>query len=245
MLGVSDFKKRPKKKCIDSNKICGESGTVNHEILPKFKNEYTVKLACYSKGNTFNCDENSLFYKQAGNRTYICSNDDKSSGKFSKHRVSILLATISDGEKLHAVIVGKAKKPHYFKGLNISNLRVRYRNNYKSWMIRDIFTEWLRDLNKIMKSNNSNNLLLLGNPYVHMKDQQLSQVKLFYLPINTTSLLQPLDQGIIKAFVDEYKKRLNTSINFELNSHDLLSQEDIKEFHISSNHFDQSCLGEY
>ena len=48
-------------------------------------------------------------------------------------------------------------------------------------------------------------LLFLDNATSH-SDVQLCNVKLKFLPANTTSVLQPLDQGIILAMKQKYHK---------------------------------------
>ena len=48
-------------------------------------------------------------------------------------------------------------------------------------------------------------LLFLDNATSH-SNVQLCNVKLKYLPANTTSILQPLDQGIILAMKQKYRK---------------------------------------
>ncbi|KAG0430823.1 Tigger transposable element-derived protein 6 [Dictyocoela muelleri] len=59
-----------------------------------------------------------------------------------------------------------------------------------------------------MKKQKRKILMLIENTPVHPKDLELSNIELFYFPPNTTSLVQSLDQGIIKAFKDGYKKNL-------------------------------------
>lgn len=50
--------------------------------------------------------------------------------------------------------------------------------------------------------------LLVDNCSAHSADVPLSNIELKFLPPNTTSKLQPLDQGIIRAFKAIYKRRL-------------------------------------
>ncbi|XP_052212225.1 tigger transposable element-derived protein 6-like [Dreissena polymorpha] len=49
-------------------------------------------------------------------------------------------------------------------------------------------------------------LLFLDNAASHTADMDLSHVQLSFLPANTTSQLQPLDQGVIRAFKAVYSR---------------------------------------
>ncbi|GBM43762.1 hypothetical protein AVEN_247858-1 [Araneus ventricosus] len=49
-------------------------------------------------------------------------------------------------------------------------------------------------------------LLVLDNATCHAHGAQLKNVKLLFLPPNTTSKLQPLDHGVIKCFKMEYRQ---------------------------------------
>ena len=71
----------------------------------------------------------------------------------------------------------------------------------------EIFADWLNKLNKSMKISNRNILLLIDNAGGHNvnSDLNLSNIKIVYLPPNTTSKLQPLDAGIITIFKCNYK----------------------------------------
>lgn len=51
-------------------------------------------------------------------------------------------------------------------------------------------------------------LLFLDNAPVHPVDFKLSNIKIIFFPPNTTSKVQPLDQGIIHAFKVHYRSRL-------------------------------------
>ena len=51
-------------------------------------------------------------------------------------------------------------------------------------------------------------LLFLDNAPVHPVDLKLTNVKLLFFPPNTTSKVQPLDQGVIRSFKAHYRSRL-------------------------------------
>jgi hypothetical protein len=71
-----------------------------------------------------------------------------------------------------------------------------------------IFTEWITKINKIMKLKKRKVLLFLDNATSHTEPLALSNVMLKFLPPNTTSKLQPLDLGIIRAFKARYRKHM-------------------------------------
>ena len=62
-----------------------------------------------------------------------------------------------------------------------------------------------RKLNNLSQMRGDHNLLLLDNCPAH-PDIKLSNVKLVFLPKNTTSRLQPLDRGIIAWVKTRYKR---------------------------------------
>ena len=64
-------------------------------------------------------------------------------------------------------------------------------------MTSSLFLEWLQDLDREMQLQQRKILLFLDNAPSHPKDVSLTNVKLQFFPANTTSKLQPLDQGII------------------------------------------------
>ena len=132
--------------------------------------------------------------------------------KIMKERVSLLLTANWDGsEKLKPVVIGQSAKPRCFKSLNTANLPVYYRNNTKAWMNETIFKEWLLKLDKRFKSQNRKIILFLDNFSGHSpnRDQlpyNLTNIKLVYFPANCTSVIQPMDQGIIQSFKMKYKR---------------------------------------
>jgi hypothetical protein len=109
------------------------------------------------------------------------------------------------GEKLKPLVIGKSAKPRFFKNLDLKKLPVEWTSNSKAWMTGNIFENWLKQLNKNLAKKERKILLLLDNCTSHPK-LELSHIKLLFIPPNTTSLIQPLDQGIIKAFKFKYRR---------------------------------------
>ncbi len=81
-----------------------------------------------------------------------------------------------------------------------NNLPVRYFSQAKAWMTSEILNSVLAVFNRKMSVEGRSVLLLLDNSGCHPEGLKgkYSNIKIVFLPANTTSRLQPLDLGIIK-----------------------------------------------
>ncbi|UYV83045.1 TIGD4 [Cordylochernes scorpioides] len=72
-----------------------------------------------------------------------------------------------------------------------------------------LFESWVRHIDKKMAGQHRQIILLLDNCGAHPPDMQgLTNTRIAFLPPNTTSMLQPCDQGIIRNFKMIYRTRL-------------------------------------
>src|SRR5215468_1573993 len=87
-------------------------------------------------------------------------------------------------------------------------------------MTCEIFQEFLVSLDRTMASKSRKILLFVDHCPAHPKDvRNFKNVQVEFFPANTTSVLQPMDQGIIKAlkwrfgrsFVLRLLQRLNSN----------------------------------
>ncbi|GFS15127.1 tigger transposable element-derived protein [Elysia marginata] len=75
-----------------------------------------------------------------------------------------------------------------------------------------LFKEWLYEWDNKLKIQGRRVLLLVDNCTAHPAIDDLQMITLKFLPPNTTSLLQPMDMGVIKNFKGHYCSRLNNRI---------------------------------
>src|SRR5438128_7889369 len=123
--------------------------------------------------------------------------------KKSKNRVTILLTCNASGtEKLRPLFIHKHKTPRPLRGIDRSSLAVEYYWNSTAWMQTSIFSDYLKNLNNLMRRHNRKILLLVDNAPTHVISnlENLTNIRLHYLPPNTTAHLQPCDAGIIHSF---------------------------------------------
>ena len=66
----------------------------------------------------------------------------------------------------------------------------------------------MRDVNKKFQVEGRKVALIIDNCPAHPIIENLSHVKLVFLPPNTTSVSQPMDQGVIRCLKVHYRKRL-------------------------------------
>ncbi len=119
------------------------------------------------------------------------------------------------GEKeMIPVVIGKSAKPRCFKRINTSQLPVQYFSQSKAWMTSDIMHQVLQKFKRRLVSSARHILLLMDNAGCHPHDLcgKYSNIKIVFLPPSTTSVIQPLDLGVIKNFKVHYRRLLLSHI---------------------------------
>jgi hypothetical protein len=126
-----------------------------------------------------------------------------------------MCVNINGTDKKRLFVIGKSQTPHCFK--KIKKLPVEYAANKKAWMTSDIFQQYVDTLNNKwnndLRRKNGKILLLVDKCPEHHHIQDLSKIKLVFLPPNATSVLQPMDMGIIKSFMGYFRQFFGTPID--------------------------------
>ncbi|XP_039605684.1 tigger transposable element-derived protein 1-like [Polypterus senegalus] len=198
-------------------KVQGEAASGDEKAASTFPNKLTelIKEEGCCAEQVFNVDETGLFWKRMPYRTYIAREEKTALGhKAGKERLTLLFGGNAAGDfKLKPLLVYQAENPRALKGIWKGQLPVVWRSNKKAWVTLQIFEEWfsshfvpaVKDY-CVSKGLPFKVLLVLdhapGHP-AHLSDFN-HNVKVVYLPPNTTALLQPMDQDVIASFKAYY-----------------------------------------
>ena len=188
---LNNFKRRNN---LHSYKISGEAGSAPINEISQMRMELQEILQEYELKDIWNCDETALFWRLEPCKTIAHS--PTLGKKRPKDRVSILATCNALGnEKLPLLFIHKYQTPRVLKGIEKKSLPVWYYWNTKAWMQRSIFKHYLERLNSKMNRERRHIILLIDNAKCHLCENinSLSNVKVHFLPPNTTSHLQPLD----------------------------------------------------
>ncbi|KAL2630271.1 hypothetical protein R1flu_014957 [Riccia fluitans] len=134
------------------------------------------------------------------------------------------------GEKFPPWIIGKSKNPRSFPGQDMTQLKVNYVNSVRAWMTNPIFNQYLKELGEYFKRKRRKVLIFLDNAPVHIVDEatNLANIELRFFPPNLSSVLQPLDGGIIRSLKALSRKfevlSLLDNINKSLHASDLVKK---------------------
>jgi hypothetical protein len=134
--------------------------------------------------------------------------------KISKDRLMLLLGGNVAGDcKIKPLLVYHSENPRTFKNISKTSLPVVWKSNRKAWVTQEIFQDWflhhfVHEVEKYCKENNLPFKILLlvdnapGHPTTVCDYNQ--NIKVIFLPTNTTSIIQPMDQGLIQIFKKYY-----------------------------------------
>ena len=72
-------------------------------------------------------------------------------------------------------------------------------------MNSDLFEEWVRELDRKFEREERKVVLIVDNCPAHPVIKNLKAIELVFLPRNTISHTQPMDQGVIWSLKSKYK----------------------------------------
>ena len=72
----------------------------------------------------------------------------------------------------------------------------------------DLFEEWVREIDRKFLAEKRKIALIVDNCHAHPKVEGLKAIDLIFLPPNTTSKTQPMDQGIIRSLKARYRTKV-------------------------------------
>lgn len=201
-------------------KITGEAASADEEAAATFPAKFKeiIEMGGYDPRQVFNCDETGLLWKKMPGRTYIHRSAKRAPGfKAWKDRLTVVLCGNVAGHMIKPGITYRSKTPRALKNKNKNNLPVYWQHNRKAWVTAILFTQWFHECfipeakSYLEKERLSFKVLLLidnapGHPHsITLEDPN---VQVVFLPPNTTALLQPLDQGIIRCVKATYTRQV-------------------------------------
>lgn len=148
---LENFKSR---KGISFKRVCGEEKSVDTlsdnvidilwiEKLPNI-------LQAYTPDNICNADETGIFYKMLPDKNMEFKDVNCHDGNKKERITGMVCVNMSGTDKLplRLLVIGRALNPCCFK--HVKSLPVKYYLDKKAWMISEIFTEWVKKLEKKM-----------------------------------------------------------------------------------------------
>lgn len=214
---LENFKKRFN---LNNVKLDGGAAAADQEAAKEFLTEFekVIEVKGYKPEQVFNADETGLFWKKMPNRTYISREECTAPGfKAAKDRVTLLLCGNAAGDfKCKPMLVYRAENPRALKGKTRSQLPVFWRSNKKAWVTGKLFKDWfencfIHQVKSYLREKNLTFKVLLildiapGHPVSLLESHP--NVEVIFFPPYTTSLLQPMDQGVIAIFKSYYTRR--------------------------------------
>ena len=114
---------------------------------------------------------------------------------------------MSATHKLKPLVINNCWKPLIFsqKRINVHQLPVEFHANKKAWMNNNLFSTWLYKQGRTFTREKTKVTLILNNFTAHLNiNSTIKSSKLIFRAPNTTSITQPMDQGIITSFKSHY-----------------------------------------
>ena len=221
---------------VRERKVNGEAGEVDEYTVSAWMERLVELTRGCELADIWNMDETSCFFKALPEKGLAEKKSQVREGKKSKTRLTIaFFVNAAGGKAIEPLVVWRSKKPRCFK--NIKSLSrpngIYYYYNPKAWIATEIMTSVLSKINRQMEVAKRKIILFMDNVPCHPESlsERYSNIKVVFLPKNTTSRLQPLDAEIIRNFKLKYRKKLLefviSRINDNVKATDIIQEVDI------------------
>ena len=220
----------------------GEAASADTEAADKYPdilNELNEEKR-FKPEQVFNMDETGLFWKKMPSRTFLMKDAMKAPGfKTQNYRVTLIMCGNADGWMMKPGLFYKSANPRALKKKNKNTLPVFWMHNAKAWIAKILTSNGLHQcivpqveeyLHK--KGMEFHVLLHVDNAGGHPVDLHHERVQIEFLPPNTTSLFQPMNQGVIREFkalftgncLQQLVDAMDEEDDFQLRCTDAISQ---------------------
>ena len=192
---------------ISFKRICGEENYVDtgSEQMAEWHRTLIMILKKYDPKNVYNTDETGVFFRCLPDKTLEFKDLDCHGGKQKKERITAMVcANMSGTDKRPLLVQGRSARPRCFN--NVKSFPTEYDANKKAWMTSEIFSKWVIKFDKFCQRQQRKCAYIVDNCPAHPKVKGLKNVTLFFLPPNTTSKTQPMDQCVIRSLKHNYRK---------------------------------------
>ncbi|XP_017165864.1 tigger transposable element-derived protein 1-like isoform X2 [Poecilia reticulata] len=212
------FDKFQKRFGLKSVSMHGEAASADTDGAEEFVNKKfkaIIEEGGYKPEQVFNMNETGLFWKGIPSRTFIMKDEAKAPGfKAQKDHVTVIMCGNAAGFMIKPGLIYKSKNPRALKHKNKNTLPVYWMHRpAKAWMTKVLTSDWFQrcfipEVKCYLRQKDLDFkvLLLMDKAGGHDADLSYDGVQIEYLPPNTTSLIQPMDQGIICAFKALYTR---------------------------------------
>ncbi|XP_038524438.1 tigger transposable element-derived protein 1-like isoform X5 [Canis lupus familiaris] len=214
------FEKFRHRYSLRNSRLMGEEEPLDAQSAPRYSKQVQrlIRARGYEPQQVFNAEETSLFWKCMPSRTFREKDKNPESLEEAKDRISLIFCANAAGDKMiKPLLLYKDPNPACLLEKDKKRLPVFWRSHPKVSLTAALFLDWFHNCfihqarSYLIEKNLEFRVLLILDRGPNHPDSLFfahPNVDIVFLPLEGTSYLQPLDQGIIEAFRRYYTKHM-------------------------------------